>query len=46
VQTPLRRVKVADLSEIREKKGVYGTLLVGVKDTSTLVVDGEVSHQV
>ncbi len=38
----MRTVKVADLSEWGEKKGILGTLLVVMKDAGKLMADGEV----
>jgi hypothetical protein len=42
----VRRVKVADLSERGEKKGILGTLRVGAQDADKLVVGGAVNHQI
>jgi hypothetical protein len=42
---PLRRMKVVDLSEKDETKGILGTLLVGVLEAGKLVADGEVNAQ-
>jgi len=39
------RVKVANLSEIGEKKGVLGALIEGVQDPNELVADGEVKYR-
>ena len=39
------RVKVANLSEIGEKKGVLGALVEGQQDADELVADGEVYYR-
>jgi hypothetical protein len=41
----MKRMKVVDLSERSEKKGIIGTLLVGIQDARELVVDVEVNRQ-
>jgi hypothetical protein len=46
VQASLIRVKVANLSERGETKGVLGTLVAGMEEAGKMVVDGEVNRQI